>query len=55
MCIRDSVSFAAPYGPIPEIGFNAVTVRSILSLNTLLQISSIYLLFQKDVKEYFKI
>ena len=48
-------SFAAPYGPIPEIGFNAVTVRSILSLNTLLQISSIYLLFQKDIKEYFKV
>ena len=29
------ISFAAPYGPIPEIGFNALTVRSILSLNTL--------------------
>ena len=38
-----------------EIGFNALTVRSILSLNTLLQISSIYLLFQKDIKEYFKV
>ena len=49
------VSFSAPYGPIPEIGFNALAVRSILSLNTLLQISSIYLLFQKDVKEYFKV
>ena len=70
MCIRDrswnvigfldligaiNVSFEAPYGPIPEIGFNALTVRSILSFNTLLQISSIYLLFQIDVKEYFKI
>ena len=50
-----NVSFEAPYGPIPEIGFNALAVRSILSLNTLLQISSIYLLFQKDVKEYFKV
>ena len=50
-----NVSFAAPYGPIPEIGFDAFAVRSILSLNTLLQISSIYLLFQKDIKEYFRI
>ena len=49
-----NVSFAAPYGPIPEIGFNELTVRSILILNTLLQISCIYLLFQKDIKEYFK-
>ena len=48
------VSFAAPYGPIPEIGFTEFTVRSILILNTLLQISCIYLLFQKDIKEYFK-
>ena len=51
---RNNVSFAAPYGPIPEIGFNELTVRSILILNTLLQISCIYLLFQKDIKEYFK-
>ena len=49
-----NVSFAAPYGPIPEIGFNELTVRSILILNTLLQISCIYLLFQKDIKDYFK-
>ena len=49
-----NVSFAAPYGPIPEIGFNELAVRSILILNTLLQISCIYLLFQKDIKEYFK-
>ena len=49
-----NVSFAAPYGPIPEIGFNELAVRIILSLNTLFQISCIYLLFQKDIKEYFK-
>ena len=49
-----NVSFAAPYGPIPEIGFNELTVRSILILHTLLQISWIYLLFQKEIKEYFK-
>ena len=49
-----NVSFHAPYGPIPEIGFNELTVRSILILNTLLQISCIYQLFQKDIKDYFK-
>ena len=49
-----NVSFVAPYGPIPEIGFNELAVRSILILNTLLQISCIYLLFQKDIKDYFK-
>ena len=49
-----NVSFADPYGPIPEIGFNELTVRSILIFNTLLQISCIYLLFQKDIKDYFK-
>ena len=49
-----NVSFAAPYGPIPEIGFNELTVRSILIINTLLQISCIFLLCQKDTKEYFK-
>ena len=49
-----NVSFDAPYGPVPEIGFNELTVRSILILNTLLQISCIYLLFQKDIKDYFK-
>ena len=50
-----NVSFATPYGPIPEIGFNELTVRSILILNTLLQISCIFLLFQKDIKDYFKL
>ena len=49
-----NVSFATAYGPIPEIGFNELAVRSILILNTLLQISCIFLLFQKDTKEYFK-
>ena len=48
------ISFDAPFGPLPEIGFNELTVRTILILNTLLQISCIYLLFQKNIKEYFK-
>ena len=49
------VSFEAPFGPLPEIGLTTSGVRYILCLNTLIQISSIYLLFQKDIKEYFKI
>ena len=50
-----NVSFHAPYGPIPEIGLTATGVRFVLSLNTLIQISSIYLLFHKDIREYFRI
>ena len=40
-----NVSFAAPYGPIPEVGFNELAVRSILILNTLCRGSALrYLL-----------
>ena len=49
------VSFEAPFGPLPEIGLNAMGVRFVLSLNTLIQISSKYLLFHKDIREYFRI
>ena len=49
------ISFIVPYEPLPEIGLTTLGVRFILSLNTLIQISSIYLLFHKDIKEYFKI
>ena len=49
------VSFEAPFGPLPEIGLTATGVRFVLSLNTLIQISSIYLLFHKYIKEYFRI
>ena len=49
------ISFIVPYEPLPEIGLTTLGVRFILSLNTLIQISSIYLLFQTDIKEYFKI
>ena len=49
------VSFEAPFGPLPEIGLNSSGVRFVLSLNTLIQISSIYLLFHKDIREYFRI
>ena len=49
------ISFIVPYEPLPEIGLTTLGVRFILSLNTLIQISSIYLLFHKDIKEYFRI
>ena len=49
------ISFIVPYEPLPEIGLTTLGVRFILSLNTLIQISSIYLLFQASTKEYFKI
>ena len=49
------VSFITPYEPLPEIGLTTYGVRFILSLNTLIQISCIYLLFQESIKEYFKI
>ena len=49
------ISFIIPYEPLPEIGLTTLGVRFILSLNTLIQISSIYLLFQTNIREYFKI
>ena len=49
-----NVSFAAPYGPIPDIGFNDFTLSSILILNSLFQISFFYLLFLIDIIVYFK-
>ena len=47
-------SFLVPFGPIPEIGLTSLGVRSILILNTFLQISCIYLLFKDSVRNYFK-
>ena len=49
------ISFIVPYEPLPEIGLTTLGVRFILSLNTLIQISSIYLMFHKDIREYFRI
>ena len=49
------ISFIVPYEPLPEIGLTSSGVRFVLSLNTLIQISSIYLLFQTNIREYFKI
>ena len=47
-------SLLVPFGPIPEVGLTSVGVRSILFLNTFLQISCIYLLFKNSVRNYFK-
>ena len=47
-------SFLVPFGPIPEVGLTSLGVRSILILNTFLQISCIYLLFKDSVRNYFK-
>ena len=47
-------SLLVPFGPIPEMGLTSVGVRSILFLNTFLQISCIYLLFKDSVRNYFK-
>ena len=47
-------SLLVPFGPIPEVGLTNVGVRSILFLNTFLQISCIYLLSKESVRKYFK-
>ena len=47
-------SLLVPFGPIPEMGLTSLGVRSILFLNTFLQISCIYLLFKDSVRNYFK-
>ena len=47
-------SLLVPFGPIPEIGLTSLGVRSILILNTFLQISCIYLLSKDSVRNYFK-
>ena len=47
-------SLLVPFGPIPEMGLTSLGVRSILILNTFLQISCIYLLFKESVRNYFK-
>ena len=49
-----TTSLQVPYGPLPEIGLTNLGVRFVLILNTLLQISCIYLLFKDSVRNYFK-
>ena len=50
-----SHSFSAPFSPFPEIGVNEITIRTILSLNTLVQSIALLLMFRPQVITYFKI
>ena len=50
-----SHSFSAPFSPFPEIGVNEISIRIILSLNTLIQFIALLLMFRPQVKAYFKV
>jgi len=50
-----SHSFSAPFSPFPEIGINEMSIRTILSLNTLIQFIALLLMFRPQVKAYFKV
>ena len=50
-----SHSFSAPFSPFPEIGVNEISIRMILSLNTLIQSIALLLMFRPQVKAYFKV
>ncbi len=50
-----SHSFTAPFSPFPEIGINEISIRTILSLNTLIQSIALLLMFQPQVKAYFRV
>ena len=49
------LTFIVPYEPFPEIGLNTLGFRLVFSLNSIIQISSIYLLFTPKLFEYFDI
>ena len=49
------LTFIVPYEPFPEIGLNTFGFRAVFTLNTIIQISSIYLLFTSELFEYFDI
>ena len=50
-----SHSFSSPFSPFPEIGINEISIRMILSLNTLIQFIALLLMFRPQVKDYFKV
>ena len=50
-----SHSFSAPFSPFPEIGINEMSIRTILSLNTLIQFIALLLIFRPQVKAYFRV
>ena len=49
------LTFIVPYEPFPEIGLNTLGFRLVFSINSLIQVSSIYLLFTHKLFEYFDI
>ena len=49
------LTFIVPYEPFPEIGLNTLGFRFVFSINSLIQVSSIYLLFTHKLFEYFNI
>ena len=50
-----SHSFSAPFSPFPEIGINEESIRMILTLNTVIQLVAIVLMFTPKVKAYFSV
>ena len=50
-----SHSFTAPFSPFPEIGINEIRIRTILSLNTLMQSVALIVMFRPQVKAYFRV
>ena len=50
-----SHSFSAPFSPFPEIGMNEISIRTILSLNTVIQLIALLLMFRPQVKAYFRV
>ena len=50
-----SHSFSAPFSPFPEIGINEISIRTILSINTLIQSIALLLMFRPQVKAYFRV
>ena len=49
------LTFIVPYQPLPEIGLNEIGVRIVLSINSLIQISAIIILFNRTTLNYFKV
>ena len=49
------LTFIVPYQPLPEIGLNEIGVRTVLSINSLIQISAIIILFNRTTLNYFKV
>ena len=49
------LTFIVPYQPLPEIGLDETGVRTVLSVNSFIQISTIIILFNRTTLNYFKV